>query len=141
MKRKLARVGHVLVLACGIGLSAVSVLVIVSAGDLAVQMTAALTFAAGIIILLLSMILLRFGVFGTLLRHLQYLTQCSEYMARLLREITEVMKAIEEAEAQERSKNSQSKNSQSKDSSSQMDYEPITPEEQELESAVRQFEV
>ncbi len=57
-------------------------------------------------------------------------------MARLLREITEVMKAIEEAEARERSKDSQSK-----DSSSQMDYEPITPEEQELESAVRQFEV
>lgn len=136
MKGKLARVGRVLILACGIGLSAVSVLVIVSAGDLAVQMTAALTFAAGLIIILLSMILLRFGVFGTLLRHLQYLTQCSEYMARLLREITEVMKAIEEAEAQERSKDSQSK-----DSSSQMDYEPITPEERELESTVRQFEV
>lgn len=136
MKGKLARVGRVLILACGIGLSAVSVLVIVSAGDLAVQMTAALTFAAGLIIILLSMILLRFGVFGTLLRHLQYLTQCSEYMARLLREITEVMKAIEESEAQECSKDSQSK-----DSSSQMDYEPITPEERELESTVRQFEV
>lgn len=136
MKGKLAGVGRVLILACGTGLSAVSVLVIVSAGDLAVQMTAALTFAAGLIIILLSMILLRFGVFGTLLRHLQYLTQCSEYMARLLREITEVMKEIEEAEAQESRKDSQSKNS-----SSQMDYEPITPEEQELESAVRQFEV
>jgi|GEM_PF-5454123 hypothetical protein len=136
MKGKLARVGRVLILACGIGLSAVSVLVIVSAGDLAVQITAALTFAAGLIIILLSMILLRFAVFGTLLRHLQYLTQCSEYMARLLREITEVMKAIEEAEAQERSKDSQSK-----DSSSQMDYEPITPEERELESMVRQFEM
>jgi len=136
MKGKLARVGHVLILACGIGLSAVSVLVIVSAGDLAVRMTAALTFAAGLIIILLSMILLRFGVFGTLLRHLQYLTQCSEYMARLLREITEVMKEIEEAEARERSEDSQNKNS-----SSQKDYEPITPEERELESTVRQFEV
>ncbi len=136
MKGKLAAVGRVLILACGTGLSAVSVLVIVSAGDLAVQMTAALTFAAGLIIILLSMILLRFGVFGALLRHLQYLTQCSEYMARLLREITEVMKEIEEAETQERSKDSQNK-----DSSSQMDYEPITPEEQELESTVRQFEV
>ena len=136
MKAMLARAGRMLLPACGLGLSAVSVVVMVSAGELAVQMTAALTFAAGLIILLLSMILFRFGVFVSVLRHLQYLTQSSEYMARLLREITEVMRAIEEAEASQ-----PSQDVQSKEVSSQMDYEPITPEEQELESAVRQFEL
>lgn len=136
MKAMLARAGRMLLPACGLGLSAVSVVVMVSAGELAVQMTAALTFAAGLIILLLSMILFRFGVFVSVLRHLQYLTQSSEYMARLLREITEVMRAIEEAETRP-----PSQDVQSKEVSSQMDYEPITPEEQELESAVRQFEL
>jgi hypothetical protein len=99
-------------------------------------MTAALTFAAGLIILLLSIILTRFGVFGSVLRHLQYLTQSSEYMARLLRDITEVMKAIEQAETQE-----SRKDVQSKDASDQIDYDPITPEERELEHTVRQFEL
>ena len=136
MNGMLARVGRVLLLACGIGLSAVSLLVMISAGELAVRMTAALTFAAGLIILLLSMILMRFGVFGSVLRHLQYLTQSSEYMARLLRDITEVMKAIEEAETQERGKGAQNR-----DASDQVDYEPITPEERELEHTVRQFEL
>lgn len=136
MNAMLARLGRVLTLACGIGLSAVSLLVMVSAGEFAVRMTAALTFAAGIIIILLSMLLLRFRVFGTLLLHLQYLTQCSEYTARLLREITEVMKAIEEAETEERARKPEQKNS-----SSRMDYDPITPEERELEHTVRQFEL
>ena len=136
MNGMLARVGRVLLLACGIGLSAVSLLVMISAGELAIRMTAALTFAAGLIILLLSMILMRFGVFGSVLRHLQYLTQSSEYMARLLRDITEVMKAIEEAETQERGKGAQNR-----DASDQVDYEPITPEERELEHTVRQFEL
>jgi len=136
MKAMLARAGRVLLLACGIGLSAVSLLVMVSAGELAVRMTAALTFAAGLIILLLSMILFRFGVFVSVLRHIQYLTQNSEYMARLLREITEVMKAIEETETQERGKNTQNRNADD-----QVDYEPITPEERELEHTVRQFEL
>ena len=136
MKAMLARAGRVLLLACGIGLSAVSLLVMVSAGELAVRMTAALTFAAGLIILLLSMILFRFGVFVSVLRHIQYLTQNSEYMARLLREITEVMKAIEETETQERDKSAQNR-----DASDQVDYEPITPEERELEHTVRQFEL
>jgi len=136
MKAMLARAGRMLLLACGLGLSAVSVVVMVSAGELAVQMTAALTFAAGLIILLLSMILFRFGVFVSVLRHLQYLTQSSEYMARLLRDITEVMRAIEEAETR-----APSQDVKGKEDSSQMDYDPITPEERELESAVRQFEV
>ena len=136
MNGMLARVGRVLLLACGIGLSAVSLLVMVSAGELAVRMTAALTFAAGLIILLLSIILTRFGVFGAVLRHLQYLTQSSEYMARLLRDITEVMKAIEEAETQERGKGAQRR-----EAVDQMDYEPLTPEERELEHTVRQFEL
>ena len=136
MNGMLARVGRVLLLACGIGLSAVSLLVMVSAGELAVRMIAALTFAAGLIILLLSIILTRFGVFGAVLRHLQYLTQSSEYMARLLRDITEVMKAIEDAETQERGKGAQRR-----DASDQMDYEPLTPEERELEHTVRQFEL
>ena len=136
MNGMLARVGRVLLLACGIGLSAVSLLVMISSGELAVRMTAALTFAAGLIILLLSIILTKFGVFGSVLRHLQYLTQSSEYMARLLRDITEVMKAIEQAETQE-----SRKDVQSKDTSDQIDYDPITPEERELEHTVRQFEL
>jgi hypothetical protein len=135
MSKLLEKAGRILLLAAGLGLAALGVLVMVTAAELALKLTAALVFASGIIILLLALIYLRLDGFKTSARYLQYLTQVAEYMARLVRDITEVMKAIEEAEAEERSKKEQHKGGNKSPS------DPVTEMERELESTVRQFEV
>ena len=140
MDKKIASILRTLVLACGLALSAGSVLVMVVSSELAVRMTAALGFGAGIIIILLSVLIAKFEILRGVLRHIQYLSQSSEYMARLLREITEVMKAIEEVELEEREERRKKGNNPGIKVSGEY-REPLTAEEQELESAVRQFEV
>ena len=129
--------GRILLLACGLGLAAVGVLVMVAADELSLRLTAALVFASGVIVLLLTLLYLRLAGFKTGLRHLQYMTQVSEYMARLLRDITEVMKASEEAEAEERARKENRKGGPGPRSHA----EPLTEMERELESTVRQFEL
>jgi len=134
MKAQFVRAGRVLILTCGLALCALGLAAMVASNELTVRLTAALVFAAGLVVILLSLLLLRFGVFVTVLRHVQYLTQSSEYMARLVREITEVMKAIEEAESEER------RNPGRRKSGGSPYEDPLSEEERELESTVRQFE-
>jgi len=133
MKKKLAVVGRILVLACGLSLAALSLVVMATAGEMAVRVTAAAVFAAGVIIVLLMLLVERLAIFSTMHRHLQYLAQNSQYTAGLLREITEVMRAIQEMEEQGQKAKPVRKKSQS--------YEDeLTKEELALESTVRQFE-
>jgi len=137
MKQKLAKLGSLLPFICGMALSAGAVLVVAAGGDLSLLLNAALVFASGLVVMLLSLVFMRLGVFSSLLRHLEYLTQVSEYMARLVREITEVMKAIEEAEQQQQAQKEQRKGSTGQETV----FEPISEEEKEIEKAVRQFEL
>ena len=123
--------GRALWLAAGTFLAVLGLLGIALGLSMAERLTGALVLGAGAVVLLLGFVFERMGVFITLLRHVQYLTQASEYTARLLREITEVMRAIQQAELEER-KNRQ--NSPGRKG----DYPD--PEELEFEKAVRQFE-
>jgi len=133
--KKLNRLGRPLLLASGLGLIAMGLLVIAVPGELLHKLLAALVFASGVIILLLGILLSRMDVFRLILRHVQYLTQSSEYTARLVREITEVMKAIEEAEAEESRQKTARESGNAKDAAAQSKEDP------EIDEAVRQFEV
>ena len=140
MKQKLASIGRVLVLAVGLATAAVAVLVMVTSDDLAVRVTALVALSAGVIILLLAALIDKVSVFGQILRHVQYLTQSSQYTARLVHEITEVMRAIQEME-EEQQQNSGSKPGSSGESSGGGSYvDDFSAEELELASTVRQFE-
>ncbi len=144
MKQKLASIGRVLVLAVGLATAAVAVLVMVTSDDLAVRVTALVALSAGVIILLLAALIDKVSVFGQILRHVQYLTQSSQYTARLVHEITEVMRAIQEME-EEQQQNSGSKpgikSSLSESSSGGGSYvDDFSAEELELASTVQQFE-
>ena len=131
--QKLTRLGRPLLLASGLALAAMGLLVVVTSDELMHRLLAALVFASGVIVVLLGMLLSRMDTFRLILRHVQYLTQSSEYTARLVREITEVMKAIEEAEAEQREQK------QGKKANAQKAKED--EEDPEIEKAVRQFEV
>ena len=131
--QKLTRLGRPLLLASGLALAAMGLLVVVTSGELMHRLLAALVFASGVIVVLLGMLLSRADTFRLILRHVQYLTQSSEYTARLVREITEVMKAIEEAEAEQRE--------QKQDKKAKADKAKEDGEDPEIEKAVRQFEV
>ena len=135
MKEKLAKIGKILVLASGLALCAGSLLVMVAAAELSMRLTGALVFAAGLIIILLALLVERFAIFKSLHRCLLYLTQNSQYTAGLLREITEVMKAIQEMEQQQEQK----KKSPARKAASPYEAD-LTEDELALESTVRQFE-
>ena len=79
--------GRALWLAAGTFLAVLGVLGIALGLSMAERLTGALVLGAGAMVLLLGFVFERMSVFITLLRHVQYLTQASEYTARLLREI------------------------------------------------------
>jgi hypothetical protein len=135
MKQKLASLGRVLVLAVGLATAAVAVLVMVTSGDLAVRITALVALAAGVIILMLAALIDKVSVFSQLLRHVQYLTQSSQYTARLVHEITEVMRAIQEMEERE-----QQRKGRSGGNPGGAYEDELSAEELELAITVRQFE-
>ncbi len=140
MKEKLAAIGRVLVLAVGLATAAVAVVVMVTSDDLAVRTTALVALAAGMIILLLAALIDKVSVFGQILRHVQYLTQSSQYTARLVHEITEVMRAIQEMEEeQQRSGGSPDKSSGGSGGGGSY-VDELSAEELELASTLRQFE-
>ena len=129
--QKLTRLGRPLLLASGLALAAMGLLVVVTSGELVHRLLAALVFASGVIVVLLGMLLSRADTFRLILRHVQYLTQASEYTSRLVHEITEVMKSIEETEAEEREQKKREKAQAQK---------AEVKEDLEIEKAVRQFE-
>ena len=133
--KKLNRLGRPLLLASGLILVVMGLLVVVASDELLHRLLAALVFASGVIILLLGILLGRMDVFRQILRHVQYLTQSSEYTARLVREITEVMKAIEETEAE------QSRQKKAQKSGSEKNGPARSEEDPEIDEAVQQFEV
>ena len=148
MKLNLAgKFSRVLILATGLALCAVSLLVVVASGDLAVRMLAGLGIAAGVIILLLQALVQRFSVFSELLSHVQYLSQSSEYTARQVRDISEVMQDIQRSETTQRSGGGtidpKDIEQHSAVGRTKLAEKPIilSPEELELENAVKQFEV
>ncbi|MBW7995959.1 MAG: hypothetical protein FVQ81_05175 [Candidatus Glassbacteria bacterium] len=136
MKQKLASIGRILVLAVGLATAAVAVLVMVTSDDLAVRVTALVALAGGVIILLLAALIDRVSVFGQILRHVQYLTQSSQYTARLVHEITEVMHAIQEMEEQQQNPGKISGGGNSGGGLT----EELSAEELELASTLQQFE-
>jgi uncharacterized membrane protein YgcG len=142
MKQKLAAIGRVLVLAVGLATVAVAVLVMVTSDDLAVRITALVALSAGVIILLLASLIDKVSVFGQILRHVQYLTQSSQYTARLVHEITEVMRAIQEMEEeQQRSGGNPASNGGGSGKGGGGSYvDDFSAEELELASTVHQFE-
>jgi hypothetical protein len=121
-----------LILASGLALVVAGFIVAAVSDDYTIRLLAALVFASGVVVLLLGALLSRMDVFKQILRHVQYLTQSSEYSARLVREITEVMKAIQAAEEEEREQKAAGKK---KNPKAQVKEDP------EIEKAVRQFEV
>ncbi len=129
--QKLAGLGRTVLLVSGLGLAVVGILTVVASNDPMNRLLAVLVFASGVIVVLLGMMVTRMGVFKQILRHVQYLTQSSEYTSRLVHEITEVMKAIEEAEAEEREQKKREKAQVQKTEAK---------EDLEIEKAVRQFE-
>jgi hypothetical protein len=130
-----AKVGRTLLLAAGTLLTALGLVSMVVGSDLNLRLVAALVFASGIVLLLLAVVLDRLSVFSSILRHVQYLTQASEYTARLLREITEVMRAIQTAEAEERKKKQTGRKGRGTKGAGELDEEEL-----EIDRAVRQFE-
>jgi hypothetical protein len=141
MKEKLASIGRILVLAVGLATIAVAVLVMVTSDVLTVRITALVALAAGVIILMLAALIDKVSLFTTILQHVQYLTQSSQYTARLVHEITEVMHAIQEMEEDElRNKgNSRSKGSGSPGGGGGY-TDDLSAEELELASTLQQFE-
>jgi|SaaInl7_200m_RNA_FD_contig_21_167173_length_605_multi_6_in_0_out_0_1 hypothetical protein len=139
MKQKLASIGRVLVLAVGLATAAVAVLVMVTSDDLAVRITALVALAAGVIILMLAALIDKVSVFGQILRHVQYLTQSSQYTARLVHEITEVMRAIQEMEEQQQNSSGGTDSSTTTGGSGSY-VDDFSAEELELASTVHQFE-
>ncbi|MFC1614166.1 hypothetical protein ACFL5K_02595 [Gemmatimonadota bacterium] len=131
-KLKLAGVSNTLILASGLVLVVAGFMVAAVSDDLTIRLLAALVFASGVVVLLLGTLLSRMDIFRQILRHVQYLTQSSEYSARLVREITEVMKAIQAAEEEEREEKAAGKTGNSK---------AREKEDPEIEKAVKQFEV
>ena len=142
MKEKLASIGRVLVLAVGLATAAVAVLVMVTSDDLSVRVTALAALAAGVIILMLAALIDKVSVFSSILQHVQYLTQSSQYTARLVQEITEVMHAIQEMEEDELRKQASSpKKSSGNPGSGGGGYtDDLSAEELELATTLHQFE-
>ncbi len=140
MKQKLAAIGRVLVLAVGLATVAVAVLVMVTSDDLAVRITALVALSAGVIILLLAALIDKVSVFGQILRHVQYLTQSSQYTARLVHEITEVMRAIQEMEEEQQRSGGGTGNSDGAKGGGGSYVDDFSAEELELASTVHQFE-
>jgi hypothetical protein len=95
-------IGRIGVLAVGLALCGTGVFFMVTGSLVTERLMAALVLAAGTVIFILSNLSAKLDPLKMLLRNLQYLTQSTEYSARLLRDITEVMKNIEEVEEEER---------------------------------------
>ena len=131
-KLKLAGIGRTLLLTSGLALVVPGLMVVLASEDLLQRLLALLVFASGVVVLLLGMLLERMDVFKQVLRHVQYLTQSSQYSARLVREIAEVMKAIQAAEEEERERKAEGKKKSGK---------AQDKENPEIDKAVRQFEV
>ena len=93
---------------------------------------AALVLAAGMVIFQLSSMAAKLDPLKLLLRNLQYLTQSTEYSARLLRDITEVMKNIEEAEEEERL--------EKKKQQQEIKKEVVKPDK-DIDQAMQQFDL
>ncbi len=123
--------GRALWLAAGTFLSVLGVLGVALGIGMLERLTGALVLGVGTVVLLLGFMFERLAVFTPLLRHVQYLTQASEYTARLLREITEVMRSIQQAELEER---------KTKQANPGHKGDFPDAEELEFEKAVRQFE-
>ena len=132
-KMNAGKAGRVLWLAAGAFLCVLGLLALVVQKELAERLSGALVLGCGVMVLLLGFLLEKMAVFALMLRHVQYLTQASEYTSRLLREITEVMKAIEESEAEERSKKQKGNPKRASKSTEE--------EDKEIDKAVRQFEL
>lgn len=124
--------GRTGLLLAGLALAAMAVVGMFSGTELYLRLLAAILLAGALLIVGLAVFLRRLEVFDLILRHLEYLTQASEYNARLLREITEVMRAIEEAELESGGDGKQKKKS---------GEAQRAKEDQEIEKAVRQFEI
>ena len=140
MKEKLASISRVLVLAVGLATAAVAVLVMVTSDDLSVRVLSLVALAGGVIILLLAALIDKVSVFGTILQHVQYLTQSSQYTARLVHEITEVMRAIQEMEEDERRNKGNKAQSRGPAKSSGGFTDELSAEELELATTLHQFE-
>lgn len=131
MKVNSGGIGRVLWLTAGAFLCVLGLLGLALQPELSARLTGALVLGSGAVVLLLGFLLEKMAAFANLLRHVQYLTQASEYTSRLLREITEVMRAIQAAEEEERKRggNPGKKRNDHPDA-----------EELEFDKAVRQFE-
>lgn len=139
MKQKLAMIGRILVLAVGLAVAAVAVLVMVTSDQLSVRVTALVALAAGVIIILLAALIDRVSVFDQVLRHVQYLTQSSQFTARLVHEIAEVMHAIQEMEEEEQRRKGSGRSKQRGNPGGGYD-DDLSAEELELASTLQQFE-
>lgn len=131
-KMNAGRAGRVLWLAVGSFLCMLGLLALLVLKAPAERLTGALVLGCGTVVLLLGFLLEKMTVFALMLRHVQYLTQASEYTSRLLREITEVMRSIQAAEAEEqkgKGKNPGKKPTRAPDA-----------EDIEFEKTLRQFE-
>ena len=140
MKEKLASIGRVLVLAVGLATAAVAVLVMVTSDDLAVRVTALVALAAAGVILLLAALIDKVGVFATILRHVQYLTQSSQYTARMVHEIAEIMQTIQRMEEEEQRKKAAGQPAKRGNPGGKSYVDELSAEELELASTLQQFE-
>ena len=95
-------IGRIGILAVGLALCGTGVFFMITGNLVTERLMAALVLAAGMVIFILSNLAAKLEPLKLLLRNLQYLTQSTEYSARLLRDITDVMKNIQEVEEEER---------------------------------------